>query len=114
MMSPPVEIPDVVAMTAATDIAVMGLEDEVVTLQLTGLAAEPGVVVTLSETEDGVAEVALGGVVTFTPKTDLNGVVEIPYTACMDDGRCDGGTLSFSLAAVNDPPVAQDDAIRGG
>ncbi len=111
MMTPPVEIPDVVAMTAATDIAVMGLEDEAVTLQLTGLAAEPGVVVTLSETEDGVAEVAVGGVVTFTPKADLNGVVEIPYTACMEDGRCDGGTLSFSLVAVNDPPVAQDDAI---
>ncbi|NNF56278.1 MAG: HD domain-containing protein, partial [Acidimicrobiales bacterium] len=111
LLSPPVEIPEVVAMTAATDIAVMGQEDEVLTLQLTGLAAEPGVVVTLSETDDGVAEVSVGGVVTFTPNADLNGVVELPYNACMEDGRCDGGTLSFSLAAVNDAPVAQDDAV---
>ncbi len=49
------------------------------------------------------------GVVTFDPANDYNGTAVIPYTLCDPSGLCDPANITFVVAPVNDPPVANDD-----
>ncbi len=57
----------------------------------------------------GTAQVE-GSVITYTPDDDYNGSDEITYTVTDSKGASDTGTLSITVNAVNDPPVANDDA----
>ncbi|HLP96315.1 MAG TPA: Ig-like domain-containing protein [Saprospiraceae bacterium] len=54
-----------------------------------------------------------GGSVTFTPNANFNGFASAQYQVC-DNGtplpaQCDTATISVTVNAVNDPPLAVDD-----
>ena len=54
------------------------------------------------------------GNVTFTPNANFNGMESIDYQVC-DDGTplpplCDQASITVTVMAVNDPPVANDDS----
>jgi gliding motility-associated-like protein len=53
------------------------------------------------------------GSFTYTPNKDYNGLDSLKYRVC-DNGTpsmCDTGTVIFTVTAVNDAPVAVDDAV---
>ncbi|MEL6618389.1 MAG: tandem-95 repeat protein [Pseudomonadota bacterium] len=50
------------------------------------------------------------GTVTFTPAPDFNGPATITYTVSDGNGGTDEGEAVISVGAVNDAPVAEDDA----
>ncbi|MEM6309827.1 MAG: Ig-like domain-containing protein, partial [Pseudomonadota bacterium] len=51
------------------------------------------------------------GAFVFTPTLNTNGPVEIGYTVTDEDDASDTGTIMVDVAAVNDAPVAVDDAF---
>jgi len=51
-----------------------------------------------------------GSDVTYTPDPDFNGVDTFTYTASDGNGGAATATVTVNVAAVNDPPVAQDDS----
>jgi len=94
--------------SAATD------EDTPLQLPASGLLTNDADVdgQTLTVTAAGPATngtVALaGGVVTFTPAANFNGAASFDYT--ISDGTAtDTGTVTITVNAVNDPPLATDD-----
>ena len=55
---------------------------------------------------------ATTGIVTFDPAVNFNGVATLPYTLC-DAGTpvlCDNADITFTVTAVNDAPVANNDS----
>ena len=46
-----------------------------------------------------------GGVITYTPSANFNGADQFSYTVSDGHGGTATGTLSFTVAAVNDAPV---------
>ncbi|HPI08099.1 MAG TPA: Ig-like domain-containing protein [Saprospiraceae bacterium] len=55
-----------------------------------------------------------GGSVTFTPNSNFNGTATVNYQVC-DTGtptpaQCDQATITVTVNAVNDPPVANNDS----
>ncbi len=51
-----------------------------------------------------------GGDVTYTPDPGFNGVDTFTYTVSDGHGASDSATVTVAVAAVNDPPVAQNDS----
>jgi len=63
----------------------------------------------------GTASVNGAGDINFTPTQDYNGIVIITYQVC-DNGTpmpaaCDQATLTITVNAINDAPVANDEAL---
>jgi gliding motility-associated-like protein len=76
-----------------------------VDLDVTTLAIDQSV-----NTAEGLWTVSSGGVVTFTPLTNYYGPAEIKYTVANLDGeRSNIATISVTINAVNDAPVANPD-----
>ena len=50
--------------------------------------------------------------VTYTPDADFNGADSFDYTISDGNGGSDTATVSITVAAVNDPPVADDQSIN--
>ena len=49
---------------------------------------------------------------TFTPEADYNGpLTPVEYQVADDSGATDIAEITGSVTPVNDPPVAEDDAI---
>ncbi|MEW8004520.1 MAG: Ig-like domain-containing protein [Candidatus Thiodiazotropha sp.] len=48
----------------------------------------------------------------YTPNPDFNGTDTFTYTVDDGNGGTDTATVTVTVAAVNDAPVATDDAIR--
>ena len=69
----------------------------------------PGSVVILSPPANGTVTVHPDGSVTYTPDADWNGVDAFTYQVCDDGGLCDQATVTVTVGAVNDPPLAVDD-----
>lgn len=60
----------------------------------------------------GSWSVNASGVVTYTPAANFNGNASVTYTVNDNDGNTSNiGTLLVSVSAVNDPPVAVDNAV---
>ena len=59
---------------------------------------------------EGVLVLNPDGTYTFTPAPNFNGNVVISYTVCDTSGACDTATLTITVNAINDAPVAVDDA----
>ncbi|MDC0657513.1 Ig-like domain-containing protein [Leisingera sp. SS27] len=70
-------------------------------LSLTGVA----------DPANGTVSFTAGGSITYTPGANFNGVEVITYTVADGHGGSSTGTLTVSVAAVNDLPVAADDAV---
>jgi CshA-type fibril repeat protein/VCBS repeat-containing protein len=71
----------------------------------------PAIETTFVDTEGTWTYDTVTGVVTFDPALNFNGPASIPYTLC-DAGTpilCDTAVITFSVEAVNDAPVVNDD-----
>ena len=78
-----------------------------------GISYTPGQTAMLT----GVGTLTIGtdGVYTFTPATSYTGAVPVvTYTISDGEGGNDTATLTLTMIAVNDPPVAVDDANSVG
>ena len=76
-----------------------------------GLTVVPA---TGSTTQGGAFSVDGDGSYTYDPPTGFSGTDSFTYTVC-DDGTpslCGGATVTIEVSAVNDPPVADDDAAE--
>ncbi|MCP4769383.1 MAG: tandem-95 repeat protein, partial [Gammaproteobacteria bacterium] len=65
---------------------------------------------TFATTQGGSITIAADGSYTYTPAANFNGVDSIDYTVT-DGSLTDVGTLTINVTAVNDAPVAVDDAV---
>jgi len=77
-------------------------------------ALEPSSVVVLSGPTNGVADIdPATGDITYTPNADSNGGDTFEYQICDDETPplCDTAMVTVTVNAVNDPPIAQDDAL---
>jgi hypothetical protein len=101
-------------------------EDTPVTIPIDDLGYDPDCLVSesdpdctgleveiIGEPESGTAEVDADGNVVYTPAPDFNGDDSFTYRVCdlSDPTLCSEGeaTVSITVDAVNDPPVANDD-----
>ncbi len=50
------------------------------------------------------------GSYTYTPDADYNGSDSFTYDICDVDGDCDPATVTITITAVDDAPVANDDS----
>ena len=53
-----------------------------------------------------------GGTITYTPGANFNGADGLTYQACDVDNLCTQATLSITVTAVNDAPVAVNETIN--
>jgi sulfur relay (sulfurtransferase) DsrF/TusC family protein len=72
-----------------------------------GLSVVAGTYVT---TQGGSITIAADGSYSYTPAANFNGVDSVDYTVT-DGSLADVGTLTINVTAVNDEPVAVNDAI---
>ena len=84
---------------AATSLATNDTDPENQTLTVTAVADGTGGTVALA-----------GGDVTFTPTANFNGAATFTYTVS-DGADTDTGTVTVTVTAVNDAPVAANDAV---
>ncbi len=54
-----------------------------------------------------------GGEVVFTPDANYHGAASFAYLVSAQDGSQAAGVASFTITAVNDTPVGQDDSANG-
>ncbi len=73
--------------------------------------ATPGVQTTFTVAGQGTFTVnPVTGVVTFTPVANFNGTTTpVTYQVCDNGGLCDDATITVTVNAVNDAPVANND-----
>ncbi len=66
----------------------------------------------VQEPTNGTFTVDAAGAFTYTPNANFNGNDTIQYEICNDasSSKCDTAFVYFSIAAVNDAPVAEDDS----
>lgn len=69
-------------------------------------------VVTFSQPANGTLTQNQDGSFTYTPDADFNGTDQFTYTVCdtATPANCSSATVSVSVGAVNDNPVAGDDS----
>ncbi len=58
----------------------------------------------------GIVTLAANGTLTFTPNADFNGAPSFTYTIADGNGGTATASVTGTVDAVNDPPVANDDA----
>ena len=103
--------------TAVDDLVSMD-EDGVLTFDPTGndtdvdLADIPHLRVTSASADIGDVQVGAGGAFTYAPPSDWHGVATIAYVVTDGNGSSDTGTVTVTVAPVNDAPIAGDDAFR--
>ncbi|UJW92748.1 Ig-like domain-containing protein [Vibrio parahaemolyticus] len=51
------------------------------------------------------------GTLSYQPNSNFNGTDSFSYEVCDPEGACDSAVVTVEVIAVNDPPVATDDAI---
>lgn len=62
-------------------------------------------------TANGVLSLNATGTFTYTPNANHNGTVSFTYQVCDAGGLCDPATVTITINAANDAPVAGDDAF---
>ncbi|MCM2372859.1 Ig-like domain-containing protein [Aporhodopirellula aestuarii] len=89
-------------------------DGETVQLSVTALSGEtPTYAVTNSTTNLGVASISSTGVFTYTPNENAFGTDLVTYTATTATDGTATATVTVTIAAVNDPPIANDDPSTG-
>jgi VCBS repeat-containing protein len=71
---------------------------------------DPLTVVANTAPSYGTVTVQVDGAFTYTPDGNVCGVDTFEYTVSDDSGATDTATVTITVACVNDPPVAVDDA----
>lgn len=92
--------------SSGVTISVLGNDDDIDgdTLAVTSLG-------TVSPAGSGTASITGGGTsVTFVPSANFNGAVSFTYTVSDGNGGTDSATVSITVTAVNDSPVASNDS----
>ncbi len=101
--------PDAVNDTASTD------EDVPVTIPVLNNDSDPDsdplTVTTVSDPPNGSVTINPDGTVTYTPDPNYNGEDSFTYTICDPDNACDTATVTITIGALNDPPVANNDSV---
>ena len=98
----------------AIDDSIITDEDVAVDVTVTGNDINPGtsdLVVTV-ESGDGPANGSVsisGGVITYTPNLNFNGLDTFVYTITDENGGTDTATVDITVTSVNDAPIAVDD-----
>jgi large repetitive protein len=92
-----------------------GFEDTPETLRVTDLASDvdgdPLTIASVTQPAHGTAAIGSNGTtVTYTPALNYNGPDSFTYTVSDGNGGSATGTLSWTLAPVDDPPVGVNDA----
>ncbi|MDH3308253.1 MAG: Ig-like domain-containing protein, partial [Acidimicrobiia bacterium] len=62
--------------------------------------------------DNGTLTLHGSGSVTYAPAQDYNGPDSFTYQVCDTTGLCDTATVSISVVAVPDPPVANGDSVK--
>jgi uncharacterized repeat protein (TIGR01451 family) len=62
----------------------------------------------------GALTCAGSGACTYTPGANLNGTDHVDYTVSDGHGGIDVGTITITVAPVNDPPSPKDDVLTAG
>ncbi len=70
---------------------------------------DPLTVASVTQPANGTVVLNADGTITYTPDADFNGTDTFTYLVCDPDGACDTATVTVTVAAVNDVPVAGDD-----
>jgi MYXO-CTERM domain-containing protein len=108
-LDPTVDIPD-----AVNDV-VNTAEDSAGTFNVlgndTGLGNTPVTVTIVTPPGSGTAVANANGTITYTPAADFNGVVTLTYRVTDADGQNDTATVQITVTAVNDTPVANNNAV---
>ncbi|RMH29679.1 MAG: tandem-95 repeat protein, partial [Planctomycetota bacterium] len=89
-------------------------EDTPVTVDVLGNDSDPDgdpLTVTAASSPDGTVTINPDGTLTFTPDENFTGDATISYTVDDGNGGTDTATVTVTVGAVNDPPVAVDDAF---
>jgi len=60
--------------------------------------------------QHGTATANADGTITYTPDVNFNGADSFSYQVCDAAGLCDTATVNVSVSAVNDDPVARNNA----
>ncbi|NNE68926.1 MAG: tandem-95 repeat protein [Rhodothermales bacterium] len=102
--------PDAVDDSASTD------EDTPVTIDVLGNDSDPDndalTITTISTPGNGTAAAATAGGILYTPNPDFSGTDTFTYTIADPQGLNDTATVTVTVTAVNDPPVAVPDVRR--
>jgi gliding motility-associated-like protein len=61
------------------------------------------------DTPNGTVLMNADGTFTYTPDENFNGTDSFEYTACDNDNNCSTVTVTITVLAVNDAPIAIDD-----
>jgi CshA-type fibril repeat protein len=64
----------------------------------------------VTQPANGTATINPDNTVTYTPDPDFNGTDSFDYTISDGNGGTDTATVTVTVGAVNDPPVANDDS----
>ena len=98
----------------ATDDAATTDEETAVTVEVlandTDADGDPLTVADVTPPAHGTAAVADDGTIIYTPETDFNGEDRFTYTVSDGAGGTAEASVSITVTAVNDAPVAADDA----
>ncbi|MEN9348070.1 MAG: hypothetical protein RLZZ77_1581 [Bacteroidota bacterium] len=70
-----------------------------------------GVQTFYNATEGTWTYVTVLGLLVFDPANNFNGTASLVYELCDTDGLCDQATVTFSVSAVNDAPIAGDNLV---
>ncbi|MFV9691260.1 MAG: Ig-like domain-containing protein [Desulfobacteria bacterium] len=104
---PPVALND----SASTD------EDTAVTINATANDSDvdgnldPSTATVVSGPSNGTVVNNNDGTFTYTPDENFNGIDSFEYQVCDTDGLCDTAIVTVAVAALNDPPVANNDEV---
>jgi large repetitive protein len=100
---PPVAVADVAATNEDTPLTISPLVND------TDLDGNP-LTITAANAPNGTVVINPDGTITYTPNANFNGTDVITYTISDGAGGFSTTTITVSVAAVNDPPVAIPDA----
>jgi large repetitive protein len=68
------------------------------------------VTITVGPTHGGVTVNPVTGAITYTPAANYNGADAVTYQVCDTTALCDTATVTLTVSAVDDTPVAADDS----
>ena len=105
---PPVAVDDMLA--ATEDMPVTYIAGQIVGND-TDVEGDARTIASVSGTTGGTAMLNGDGSVTFTPTPDFDGLAGFDYVVSDGNGGTDTGHVTIDVAAVDDAPVAVDDAI---